>query len=41
MSRRSQLAVITLPYTVGGSEQAGDLFSLYDAMLNQLLEASQ
>lgn len=41
LSRRSQLAVITLPYTVGGSEQAGDLFSLYDAMLNQLLEASQ
>lgn len=39
LSRRSQLPVVTLPYTVGGSEQAGDLFSLYDAMLDQLLEA--
>ncbi|MFP4609416.1 MAG: metal ABC transporter substrate-binding protein [Thiohalophilus sp.] len=41
LSRRSQLPVITLPYTVGGSEQAGDLFSLYDTMLDQLLEATR
>lgn len=37
LSRRSQLPVINLPYTVGGSEQAGDLFSLYDNTLDLLL----
>lgn len=41
LSRRSQLPVITLAYTVGGSEQARDLFSLYDTMLERLLETTR
>ena len=37
LSQRSQLPVISLPYTVGGSEAAMDLFSLYDSTLDKLL----
>lgn len=41
LSQRTRLPVITLPYTVGGHEQAGDLFSLYDTTLDLLLGAVQ
>ncbi|WP_410351428.1 metal ABC transporter substrate-binding protein [Thiohalophilus sp.] len=39
LSRRTQLPVITLPYTVGGHEQATDLFGLYETTLDMLLKA--
>jgi zinc/manganese transport system substrate-binding protein len=35
------LPVVQLPYTVGGSEQARDLFGLFDVTLARLLEASR
>jgi zinc/manganese transport system substrate-binding protein len=35
------LAVIEMPYTVGGSDQAGDLFGLFDASIGLLLGAQQ
>lgn len=34
---RTNLPVVTLPFTVGGDEQAKDLFSLYDDTINRLL----
>ena len=37
LERRSDVPVVTLPYTVGGTEQARDLFSLYDSTLDLLL----
>ncbi|MDR9436918.1 MAG: zinc ABC transporter substrate-binding protein, partial [Thiohalophilus sp.] len=41
LSRRTQLPVLTLPYTVGGHEQATDLFGLYETTLDLLLETVQ
>jgi len=41
LSQRTRLPVVTLPYTVGGHEQAGDLFGLYDTTLDLLLGAVQ
>lgn len=41
LSRRTQLPVITLPYTVGGHERARDLFGLYETTLDLLLETIQ
>ncbi len=41
LSRRTQLPVITLPYTVGGHEQATDLFGLYETTLDLLVETVQ
>jgi zinc/manganese transport system substrate-binding protein len=35
------LVVIEMPYTVGGSDQAGDLFGLFDASIGLLLGAQQ
>ena len=32
---------MTLPYTVGGDDQATDLFALYDDTINRLLKVSQ
>lgn len=32
------IAIVELPYTVGGDEQAGDLFGLFDSTLKRLLE---
>lgn len=37
LAKRAKLPVIELPYTVGGNEQAKDLFSLYDDTLTRLL----
>ncbi len=40
LAERVNVPVITLPYTVGGSEQATDLFSLYDTTLQLLLKVN-
>ena len=41
LSRRSEIPVITLPYTVGGNRSARDLFSLYDTTLDMLLAGAR
>lgn len=38
LSKRAHIPVVTLPYTVGGSEKANDLFSLFDETIKALLE---
>lgn len=40
LSERAHIPVVTLPYTVGGSERAKDLFGLFDDTLDQLLKAA-
>ena len=37
--KKTAIKAIKMPYTVGGSEQAADLFSLYQQQINLLLEA--
>lgn len=37
LSGRQQLPVVILPYTVGGNEQARDIFSLYESTIELLL----
>ncbi len=39
LSERVGIAAIVLPLTVGGTEQAQDLFSLFDDIIERLLEA--
>lgn len=39
LAQRTQLPVVVLPYTVGGNEQAGDLFALFDDTIARLLKA--
>lgn len=41
LSEKTGLPVVTLPYTVGGNDQAKDIFSLYDNTINQLLGVKQ
>lgn len=41
LSQRSGIPAVVLPYTVGGSKQADDLFGLFDDTLDQLLKAAQ
>ena len=41
LAERTGLPVVTLPYTVGGDDQATDLFSLYDDTINRLLKVLQ
>ena len=41
LSQRSDIPVVKLPYTVGGTPQATDLFSLYDNTLDILLGVIQ
>lgn len=40
LARRAGIPALALPYTVGGSERAGDLFGLFDDTLDQLLKAA-
>jgi zinc/manganese transport system substrate-binding protein len=40
LAERARIPAITLPYTVGGTPQAKDLFSLYDDTLARLLQAA-
>jgi zinc/manganese transport system substrate-binding protein len=37
LAGQAGMAAVLLPYTVGGSEKAKDLFGLYDDTLNRLL----
>ncbi len=37
LSKKTNLPNLTLAYTVGGSKEVKDLFSLYDSMIDQLL----
>lgn len=39
LSERTRIPVVTLPYTVGGTPQANDLFSLFDDTIDRLLAA--
>lgn len=41
LSKRSDIDVVTLPFTVGGSPEATSLFSLFDHTLALLLEAKK
>lgn len=41
LHNQTGIPAVELPYTVGGSEQAKDLFSLFDDTINRLLTASQ
>jgi len=38
ISERARIPVVVLPFTVGGSDQAKDLFALYDDTLERLLK---
>ena len=38
LSGRTKIPAVTLPYTVGGTPQAKDLFSLFDDTINRLLK---
>jgi zinc/manganese transport system substrate-binding protein len=40
LSERAKIPVVTLPFTVGGTEGAGDLFGLFDDTLARLLKAA-
>lgn len=40
LAQRAGVPVLALPYTVGGSERATDLFGLFDDTLDQLLKAA-
>lgn len=39
LAERAKLPVVVLPYTVGGSDRAQDLFSLFDETIDLLLKA--
>ncbi len=39
LAERARIPAVALPYTVGGSPQAGDLFAVFDDTLRRLLEA--
>ncbi len=39
LSQRTGIPVVTLPFTIGGTEQAKDLFSLYDETFRLLINA--
>lgn len=39
LADRSKLPIVVLPYTVGGSDRAQDLFSLFDETIDLLLKA--
>lgn len=41
LSKISDTPVVQLPYTVGGTEKANDLFGLFDDTIERLLEAAQ
>ncbi len=41
LSERAKIPAIALPFTVGGSERAKDLFSLFDDTIQRLLETNK
>ena len=40
IAERTNLPVVSLPFTIGGSDDADDLFSLFDTIINRLLIAA-
>ena len=40
-SEHAHVPAVVLPFTVGGSDQAGDLFGLFDDTVAQLLKANK
>jgi zinc/manganese transport system substrate-binding protein len=41
LSEKAKIPAVALPYTVGGSDRAKDLFSLFDDTVQRLLDASK
>ncbi len=41
LAQRAAIPAVMLPYTVGGSDQAKDLFGLYDDTLARLLAVAK
>lgn len=41
LSQRAGIPVVTLPFTVGGSDRANDLFGLYEDTIGRLLEGAR
>nr|MBP6615830.1 zinc ABC transporter substrate-binding protein [Aquabacterium sp.] len=41
LAERAKLPVVVLPFTVGGSERAKDLFGLFDDTVARLLAAAK
>ncbi len=41
LAERTKIAVVVLPYTVGGSERARDLFGLFDDTVQRLLDGAK
>jgi zinc/manganese transport system substrate-binding protein len=41
VSERAKIPVVTVPYTVGGTDKARDLFGLYDDTITRLLGAAR
>lgn len=41
LAERAKIPAVTLPFTVGGTDKAQDLFSLYDDTLSRLLAAAK
>ncbi|MGB8716504.1 MAG: zinc ABC transporter substrate-binding protein [Rhodanobacteraceae bacterium] len=41
LSQRTDVPAVTLPFTVGGTDSATDLFSLYDDTIDRLLKAAR
>jgi zinc/manganese transport system substrate-binding protein len=41
IAERARIPVVLLPYTVGGTERAKDLFGLYDDTLSRLLAVTK
>lgn len=41
LSERTGVPVVTLPFTVGGDAQSGDLFGLFDSTVSKLLAAAK
>ncbi|MBE2261197.1 MAG: zinc ABC transporter substrate-binding protein [Burkholderiaceae bacterium] len=41
LAERTRLPIVVLPFTVGGDEQAKDLFSLYDDTVQRLLKGAR
>jgi zinc/manganese transport system substrate-binding protein len=41
LAQRARIPAVVLPFTVGGSDRAKDLFGLYDDTLSRLLEVAR
>ena len=41
LAQRVKIPVVVLPYTVGGTDKARDLFGLFDDTISRLLEAAR